>query len=324
MEVARLASVSHQTVSRYLRFNGEGLKPATREAVAAAIDELNYRPNLLARSMRTRTTGRVAVLIPTLAFNPARMLHGATQTAHEAGYSVEVISPEGGATARTDRILELVDNRQVDGIVSLAPVQSDRISKLPEDVTVVVSEDFDDEMRGIGELADATPVIEMIEHLAELGHRRFFHVAGSAQFASARERATTFLETVQRLGLESAGVYEGDWTGQSGIDAVASLPADNRPTAILAANDLVASGVIRGALGRGWSVPGDVSVTGWDNNPIGQFITPSLTTIDVNLEQVGSRAMARLIATLKNDATLLPETGPLNRIIWRESTASTR
>ena len=81
--------------------------------------------------------------------------------------------------------------------------------------------------------------------------------------------------------------------------------------------------MIRGALERGWSVPGDVSVTGWDNNPIGQFISPSLTTVDVNLEQVGSRAMTRLIATLKNEDAVL-DLQPLNRIIWRESTAAAR
>lgn len=323
MEVARLAGVSHQTVSRYLKFNGEGLKPLTRERVEAAIEELNYRPNLLARSMRTRTTGRVAVLIPTLAFNPARMLAGATATAHEAGYSVEVISPEGGAAARTERILELADTRQVDGIVSLSPVLTDRVEKLAADVPVVVSEDFDDEMRSIGVLADAAPVAEMITHLAELGHRRFFHVSGSAQFASARARAKVFLETVESLGLETVGVYDGDWSGESGIEAVRSLPARQAPTAIIAANDLVAAGVMRGAVERGWDVPGDVSVTGWDNNPIGLFMTPSLTTVDVSLEQIGARAMTRLIGTLRDEE---PEFGdePLNHVIWRESTAAPR
>ncbi|WP_318842911.1 LacI family DNA-binding transcriptional regulator [Myceligenerans pegani] len=323
MEVARLAGVSHQTVSRYLKFNGEGLKPVTRERVEAAIDELNYRPNLLARSMRTRTTGRVAVLIPTPAFNPARMLAGATSAAHEAGYSVEVISPEGGAAARTDRILELADTRQVDGIVSLSPVHGARIEELASDIPVVVSEDFDDEMRSIGVLADAAPVTEMVTHLAELGHRRFFHVSGSAQFASARARAEVFRESVERLRLENVGVHEGDWTGESGIEAVRSLPARGAPTAIIAANDLVAAGVMRGAVERGWDVPGDVSVTGWDNNQIGLFMTPSLTTVDVNLEQIGARAMTRLIATLRDEEPRLDDE-PLNRIIWRESTAAPR
>ena len=161
MEVARLAGVSHQTVSRYLRFNGEGLKPKTRDSVESAIAQLNYRPNLLARSMRTRVTGRIAVVMPALAFNPARMLSGATRRAHEAGYQVEVISPEGGPAERAERILELADTRLVDGILSLSPVDLGSLV-LPTDTVLVVSADFDDEMRGIGELADATPIGELI------------------------------------------------------------------------------------------------------------------------------------------------------------------
>lgn len=318
MEVARLAGVSHQTVSRYLRFNGEGLKPKTRDSVESAIAQLNYRPNLLARSMRTRVTGRIAVVMPALAFNPARMLSGATRRAHEAGYQVEVISPEGGPAERADRILELADTRLVDGILSLSPVDLGSLV-LPTDTVLVVSADFDDEMRGIGELADATPIGELIGGLAELGHRRFFHVAGSSQFASARARATTFLRTLERLGLESTGVFDGDWSGQSGLAAVETIRSGEEPTAIIAANDLVATGVLRAARKRGWDVPGAVSVTGWDNAAGSEFLLPSLTTVDVNLERVGSNAMARLIARLRDEAVAL-DARPINRVIWREST----
>ncbi len=318
MEVARLAGVSHQTVSRYLRFNGEGLKPKTRDSVESAIAQLNYRPNLLARSMRTRVTGRIAVVMPALAFNPARMLSGATRRAHEAGYQVEVISPEGGPAERAERILELADTRLVDGILSLSPVDLGSLV-LPTDTVLVVSADFDDEMRGIGELADATPIGELIGGLAELGHRRFFHVAGSSQFASARARATTFLRTLERLGLESTGVFDGDWSGQSGLAAVETIRSGEEPTAIIAANDLVATGVLRAARKRGWDVPGAVSVTGWDNAAGSEFLLPSLTTVDVNLERVGSNAMARLIARLRDEAVAL-DARPINRVIWREST----
>jgi DNA-binding LacI/PurR family transcriptional regulator len=318
MEVARLAGVSHQTVSRYLRFSGEGLKPKTRDSVESAIAQLNYRPNLLARSMRTRVTGRIAVVMPALAFNPARMLAGATRRAHEAGYQVEVISPEGGAAARAERILELADTRLVDGILSLSPVALAQ-DDLPTDAVLVVSADFDDEMRGIGELADATPIGELIGRLAEIGHRRFFHVAGSSEFASARARATTFLRTLEELGLESTGVFDGDWSGQSGIAAVETIRVGEEPTAIIAANDLVATGVLRAARKRGWDVPGTVSVTGWDNAAGSEFLLPSLTSVDVNLERVGSNAMARLIARLRDEA-LEVDAGPINRVIWREST----
>jgi DNA-binding LacI/PurR family transcriptional regulator len=318
MEVARLAGVSHQTVSRYLRFNG-GLKPATRDRVDAAIKELNYRPNLVARSMRTKRTGRLAILMPAVSFSPARLLTGATEAAHSAGFVVEVVSIGGGAEARSERLLELAESSQLEGILSLAPILPSTEAALPDTSAVVVSADFDDEMRGIGELADATPVADLIERLAELGHRRFLHVAGAQSFASARGRKQTYLETIERLGLESIGVVDGDWSGESGMSAMLELDARRRPTAVIAANDLVASGVIRGALLRGWSVPDDMSVTGWDNNPLGMFFAPALTTVDIDLERLGYNAMTRLIAAVrKTSAQTSPE--PLHSVIWREST----
>ena len=232
---------------------------------------------------------------------------------------MDVVSAGGGVRARSDRLLELADSGQYEGILSLAPVLPEVERKLHQRTAVVISADFDDEMRGIGQLADATPVVRMIEHLASLGHSRFLHVAGDAQFASARARKQSYLDTVERLGVESVGVFDGDWSGESGIEAIRSLPSHSRPTAVIAANDLVAAGVVRGARERGWDVPGDLSVTGWDNAGVGQFMTPSLTTVDVELEQLGSTAMAKLIAGLRNSAPEAKDE-PLLRIIWREST----
>jgi LacI family transcriptional regulator len=318
-EVARVAGVSHQTVSRYLRFDG-GLKESTRERVDAAIRELDYRPNLIARSMRTRRTGRLAILLPSVgSFGPDRMLAGAIATAHAAGFVVEVLSVDGGPGVRTERTLELAGSGQVEGVLSLAPLAPDGGAPPAGGAPVVVSADVDDDMRGIGGLADGSVVADLVEGLAESGHRRFLHVSGSLGFASARERRRTYLAAVERLGLESHGVVDGDWSAESGREAVLALPEEGGPTAVIAGNDVVAAGVVRGALERGWSVPGDLSVTGWDNNPVGAYLSPALTTVDVDRERLGADAMERLVATVRGRE---PEISgaPLNRIVWREST----
>lgn len=320
MEVARLADVSHQTVSRYFRAP-DGLKPATKARVASAVEQLNYRPNLVARSMRTRQTGRLGVVVPTLAYSPARMLAGASAAAHAAGFAVEVLSIEGGAAERTDRVAELADSGQVDGIVSFAPVLSSLELQASSGTPIVASADFDDEMRGIGELADASALVEIIGRLAELGHHRFLHVTGDLQFASACARRDVYLATLEELGLESFGVHEGDWSAEGGMAAAAALPETGGPTAVVAANDLVAAGVIRGALNRGWHVPERLSVTGWDDQPLGRLLSPALTTVKVDLEGLGSRAMNRLISALRGDPAEAPSTS-LHRVIWRESTAA--
>ncbi|MEU5157725.1 LacI family DNA-binding transcriptional regulator [Glycomyces sp. NPDC021274] len=320
-EVARLAGVSHQTVSRYLR-SRSGLKPATLASIDAAVSELNYRPNLVARSMRTRRTGRLAILLPTMVFNPARMLHGATEAAHEAGFTVEAISVVGDTAARTERMLEIAGTGQVEGILALAPIAPGAEDHLPHGETIVVAADFDDQMRGIGELADAAPLVEIMEGLAALGHHRFFHVAGNLQFASARARKAAYLETVERLGLESAGVVDGDWSGRSGYDAVRSLPDEAMPTAVIAANDVVAAGAIRALIERGLDVPGDASVTGWDNNEACEYLPPSLTSVEVNLEGLGRNAMLSLVKAISG-RELEPASRPLQHVVWRESTGPT-
>jgi DNA-binding LacI/PurR family transcriptional regulator len=320
-EVARLAGVSHQTVSRYLK-SRQGLRPATLERLDVAVEQLGYRPNLMARSMRTRRTGRLAVVMPVTTFNQARLLSGALAAAHEAGHVVEVVSVEGSAATRTERVLELAQFGQVDGVLSLTPMAAGIERALPKGAAVVVSPEFDDAMRSIGELTDASPVTELMERLAMLGHRRFLHVAGDQDFASARARKVAYLEAVEQLGLESVGVAEGDWSGESGVEAVLQLDSD-LPTAVIAANDVVASGVVRGASERGLDVPGDLSVTGWDDNELCRFLPPSLTTVRVNLEGVGRNAMLRLVKEV-GGPELEPWSGPVAQVLWRESTAAPR
>jgi DNA-binding LacI/PurR family transcriptional regulator len=149
-------------------------------------------------------------------------------------------------------------------------------------------------------------------------------VAGAEHYASARNRKRVYVETVTRLGLRSAGVVDGDWSAQSGFDAVSALPEDTDVTAVVAANDVVAMGVVRAALTRGWSVPGDLSVFGWDDEEMGRFATPSLSTVAVDREAQGRTAVHRLLAEIRGEP--IPEPGPrtINHLIVRESTAPPR
>ena len=317
-EVARLAGVSHQTVSRFFRDNAS-LKAATRDRVAAAVAQLDYRPNLVARSMRTRQTDRLAVIVPALSFNPARMLGGASQAAHDAGFGVDVLSIEGGTSARTQRVIELADAGQVDGIVSLAPVAAS-LDPVALRIPVVVAAELDDDMRGIGSLADATALTELIDGLVAHGHTRFVHLTGDLEFASARARRQTFVDTLVARGLEPA-VIVGDWTAEHGMAAVHAMPETGHPSAVIAANDLIAAGVVRAAHERGWRVPDDISVTGWDDLPLGRYLLPALTTVVVDHEHLGAVAMRRLIAALRGDIDPDATDGTaLNRVEWREST----
>ncbi|WP_240973553.1 LacI family DNA-binding transcriptional regulator [Nonomuraea composti] len=318
MEVARLAGVSHQTVSRYLKFGGAGMKAETSERIKTAIEQLDYRPNLVARAMRNRRTGRLAMLLPAgTAVSALELLAGATTAAHEAGYVVEVVTLGGSPQTWAQRALELSDSGLFEGIVSLTRMSLP--TQRPGSVPVVVSPDYDDRMRGVGELADASHMAEIVEGLAAYGHRRFLHLAGDYAHASARERRQVYLDTLDRLGLESYGVIDCRWSAAAARQAVLDLPAGSGVTAVIAANDLVAAGAIRGAWERGLRVPADLSVTGWDDNPVGAFLPPSLTTVRVDHERLGRRVLARLLGVLRGEPTT-EDDEPLTQVIWREST----
>lgn len=316
-EVAGRAGVSHQTVSRYLQNNG-GLKPTTVARVQAAIKELNYRPNRVARSMRTRRTGRIAILLPTATqLLPLRLLGAVSATAHEAGYTVDLVGSEGGAADRAARGQELAESGEYEGILALASLGPRPASGSATPVVVVA--DYDDELHGLGALADGAACGEVVRYLNGLGHQTFLHLAGPQTFASARNRRQTFLDTVTALRVPGE-VVDCDWSAQSGYEAVISLPPDTPITAVVAANDLLAMGAVRASLSRGWRVPEDLSVFGWDDDELARFSTPSLSTVAIDRERQGREAVGRLIATIRGLAPPPFDTTSLHTVIPREST----
>ncbi|MFD6445886.1 substrate-binding domain-containing protein, partial [Promicromonospora sp. NPDC060204] len=160
----------------------------------------------------------------------------------------------------------------------------------------------------------------IIEHLAGLGHRHFLHVAGPDAWSSARARRQVYLEVIERLGLTSHGVVDGDWSAECGYEAVRCLAETSPVTAVIAANDPMATGAVRAALDRGWGVPERLSVVGWDDLELGRFATPSLSTVAVDREGQGEVAMRRLIALVRDEPAPESARAPVNRLVLREST----
>lgn len=319
-DVAHLAGVSQSTVS--FVFTGRaGISEATREKVLRAASELHYRPNLAARSMRTQRTGRLAVVVPIATMNPLTLLSGSIAAARDQGYVVEVVSLPEEQTARDERLAEVVESGQYEGILAFTPLPfTDTTGGGP--IVLSVGE-FDDAMHMTGEFTDSRPIAEMIERLAAQGHRRFIHLAGAEDFPSARARRAAYLDAIERLGLESLGVTDGDWSGKAGEDAIAALPDDAPPLAVIAANDVIATGAIRAATRRGWKLPDQVAVTGWDDHHQSAFLVPSLTSVAQDRERLGAYSMHRLIAAVRGGEPPEKPAGLLT-IVWRESTESPR
>lgn len=320
-EVARLAGVSHQTVSRYLRLDSS-ISESRRERIGQAIAQLDYRPSMVARAMRVRRTGRLALICPTgSATSAGDLLRGAMSAAQPAGYNVEMITLAGRAADRTQQVLELTDSRLFEGIASLTPLElpQSRIGSTP----IVVLPEYDDQMRSIGQVADAEETFAIIRRLVELGHRRFLHLAGDNDFASARNRRRAYLAAIAEHGVESFAVVDCGWRAEPAQRAIHALPADSGVTAVIAANDLLATGAIRAATERGWEVPGDLSVTGWDSNALGAAMLPSLTSVEVDYHGLGRSALRSLITRLRGEGPQ-PDEPSLTKVVWRESTGPAR
>ncbi|PNG24030.1 substrate-binding domain-containing protein [Streptomyces cahuitamycinicus] len=318
-EVAKRAGVSHQTVSRFLK-NDSGMKPATRGRIERAVAELDYRPNLMARSMRTQRSHRITIVLPELSgFVPIPLLRGASAAAHEAGYMTDVVGLEGGESRRARSVLSLLETRQADGVLSLVPLGDLAGGQGAGQRPVVVLGEYDDNLQSRGRLADGRPAEKILRHLAGQGHRRFLHVAGSQDWASARNRRAVYVEAVERLGLTSYRVVDGDWSVRSGYEAARDLPADSGVTAVLAANDYVALGVLRGFQDRGVRVPEEMSVFGWDDEEFTRYFSPSISTVHINKEEVGRRSMLSLLALLRGEPAPESEVEDLFHLVPRGS-----
>lgn len=319
-EVAQLAGVSHQTVSRYMADRSK-LKAATSEKVERAMAELNYTPNLTARSLRTKAAYRFLALVPgSSPYFPSRMLNGAAATAQEAGYHLDVVALEGAGPERTERLRRILDGGPFAGVLSFVPISGTDLLQAKERIPVVVAGEYDDKMRGQGRISDGSAAQAIVAHLAALGHRRIAHIAGPQEWPAARNRLAVYLKAVRDAGLQEGGVVEADWGAASGYAAAQALMSDASVTAIFAANDQLAIGAIRALHDQGLCVPADVSVVGWDDHPESAFLIPSLTTVHMDLEAQGSRAVEQLLVALKPGGPPAPEPGPTGmRLVLRES-----
>jgi DNA-binding LacI/PurR family transcriptional regulator len=296
-DVAALAGVSHQTVSRVLAEH-PNVRPRTRARVLAAIDELGYRPNIAARALatgRTRTLGVVSM--NSTLYGPASTLYSIEEAAKLAGYFVTVASVRSldriSLREATGRLL----GQAVDGLVVIAPLASaaDALRDLPKD-TPVVAVDGDpavhDAVVRVDQVAGARIATE---HLLDVGHKTVWHVAGPADWLDARGRITGWHAALEQAGAEVPPLLNGDWSARSGYQAGQVLARMPEVTAVFVGNDQMALGVLRALGERERRVPADVSIVGFDDIPEAAFYTPPLTTVRQDFAEVGRRSLHMLI-----------------------------
>jgi DNA-binding LacI/PurR family transcriptional regulator len=298
-DVARLAGVSTATVSRSLNGTGQ-IAPGTRAAIDAAVERLGYRPNTIARSLVTKSTQTIALLLPDIT-NPfyAALVSGIQQRALEAGYTMLLCTTEGDPE-REEQYLSVLRAKQVDGaLVDGLVLPPDRVARFVADGFPIVCLDRDVDSASV-------PLVQVdnrlgaklaTEHLLSLGHTRIAHVAGAPELGISEQRVAGYREALAEAGIEPdpALVAVGSFTLEGGYHAAMSLLAGGCPTAIFAANDLSAIGVISAIVESGRRVPADVSVVGFDDLHLAAYTTPPLTTIHQPALEIAERAIQLLL-----------------------------
>lgn len=307
-DVARVAGVSHQTVSRVINDHA-GVRPATRVRVQAAMVELAYRPNRAARALVTGRSGLVGVVaVNTIEHGPASIVAGLEHAARAAGYFLVIASV---SEPQRDSLSEAVDRlvlHGVDGLVVLAPLASAEavLADLPDAVTVVVVEGDAHGRYATVNVDQAGGARLAVEHLLGLGHHGVWHVAGPRSWWEASRRLAGWQEALAAAGIQAPPHLSGDWSARSGYDAGQMLARIPEVTGIFAANDQMALGVLRALHETGRRVPDDVSVMGFDDIPEAAYLTPPLTTVRQDFDEVGRRALQLLLDQLVSDADATP------------------
>lgn len=307
-DVAKRAGVSHQTVSRYLK-GEEGLRPANRQRVVQALEELRYTPNLSARSLASRTSRRIAVLAQEIGLvGPGRVLQGANAEARRAGYLLDIITLDVGDPVAIEDAIRQVGGPDVAGILALASTDemvealSGTDFRVPTFVDAERDEALDTSERLDPALSHAVAMDLVVGHLAELGHERFFLIGGPQSWVAARNRKRAFENALRARGLTLVGAAHGDWSAASGYAAAQTIPLDQGITAVVAVNDQTAIGAVLALTEAGLRVPADVSVTGVDDMAEAAYVSPPLTTVRLDFEEQGREAFRRLLAQLEGTA----------------------
>lgn len=296
-DVARLAGVSKQTVSRVLNEH-PAVRPGTRETVLDAMRTLGYRPSRSARSLASGRTRMLGVLsFDAARYGPASILTAINTAAQEAGYLVSSIALESADHATVVEAVDRLSAEGADGVIAIAPQRwvGRALAETDLSTPLVVLENA---------LGDDTPLItgdsrtgarKATEHLLGLGHSTVWHIAGPDGWTSADHRRASWQATLEAAGADVPPPFTGDWSADSGYELGRRLARRREVTAVFASNDQMALGLLHALHESGRSVPGDVSVVGYDDIPEAAHLLPPLTTVRTDFAEIGTRSLRLLL-----------------------------
>jgi DNA-binding LacI/PurR family transcriptional regulator len=323
-DVARLAGISYQTVSRVL--NGHpGVRATTRAKVLSAAEALGYRLNTTARALATGHSQILGlVTLDTTLYGPTRTLYSIERVAREAGYFVSVVSLRSIEHEAVSEALARLDAQRVEGVIVIAPLTyaPGALSNLPTNVPIVVVGGDPDAALAVVSVDQVGGARLATEHLLESGVETVFHLSGPADWMEARERAAGWRDALADAGREQPPVLAGDWSAQSGYEAGRTLARIPDAHAIFVSNDHMVIGLFRALAERDRKVPEDVQVVGFDDIPESAYFSPPLTTVHQDFDEVGRRSLGLLLDQLRAGKPRPEHLVVGSELVVRQSTAA--
>jgi LacI family transcriptional regulator len=319
-DIADRVGVSKALVSLVIR-KAAGPSEDTRQRVFAAAEELGYRVNRTAALMTARRTHLIGVTTDIRNSFHAEMVEDIVGAADGAGYEVVLgaVTPTHGEAKVLDTLLDF----RCEGLILLGPeLPADALADLGVRLpTVIVGRRASAESLDVVRAADGRGIAAVVDHLVELGHREIVHVSGGSGLIST-DRRNGYLRAMRRHGLgDEVQVIDGDFTENTGTSAAQTLLSGRRPTAVVCANDRIAIGMLDGLRRGGVDVPGDVSVTGYDDSLLAQLAHIDLTSVSQEPAEQATRAVQAVVERLDHGRTSPVSAVMAPRLVVRGTTA---
>ncbi|MEE1811009.1 LacI family DNA-binding transcriptional regulator [Streptomyces sp. BE133] len=325
-DVAWVAGVSSQTVSRVS--NGfPGVNEETRQRVLAAMKELGYRPNSAARALKRGDFRTIGVITFTLSTTGnVRTLEAIATSAAQEGYSVTLLPVAVPTQDEVRGAFSRLGELAVDAVIVIMEVHLlDSASlSLPPHVKIVVADSDAGDRYAVVDTDQAGGTRDAVLHLLDLGHRTVWHLAGPETSYAAQRRTDAWRRTLEEAGRMPPPLVRGDWSAESGYRAGLHLAEQSDCTAVFAANDQMALGLLRALHERGRKVPQDVSVIGFDDIPESGSFLPPLTTVHQDFAEVGRRCVESALRQVRQGEAERGTTLVPTRLVVRDSTAHGR
>jgi len=323
-DIAKAAGVSTATVSRVLS-RPDVVKASTRQRVMEMVEKMGYQPNALAQQLRMQETKNIIVLIPSMEnYMAHKVILGVEQAADASGYHTLIADMHNLDTIE-DYYMNLIRQRQVDGIISLSTslaqklVSNQAFASYP--IVIAVHNPADPGIPCVT-IDHAAAARAAMTHLIRLGHREIAHITSSQKITPYLRRLESYRSTLEehRLAYSPDLVRFGESSLQSGYEMAESLIASGkRFTAIFAAGDTMALGAMRALKNHSIRVPQDCAVVGFDDIELAAYWDPALTTVRIPQEQLGQRAFAKLLSQMQGEAVLTEKEILPYELVIRES-----